>query len=184
MVATILSILYCGWQYYREKKLGAVEREPIDQIRLSVVLSLIFVLLSALLYFTSLELPGATRWDAVGSRLIPQICITGLGIFSFLSLIIGTIKWASHPGKFDAINWERVPGVPPFTAIFAVMALWIVGIIYIGFYPASFVFLYALMYMLTKKVSWALVILPPATLFTIWLIFSKFLLLQLPRGPF
>lgn len=184
MIMTGLSVLYCGWQYYRQRKLGVEEREPIGEVRLAVALSLVFVVLSALLYFTSLDLPGASRWDAVGSRLIPQICITGLGVFSLLALLHNTAKWARHPRRLEPVRFEKTPGVPPYSAIFAVIALWIFAISYAGFYPASLVFLYGLMYMLRPKPSWALVILPPATLVLIWAVFSQFLLLQLPRGPF
>ena len=184
VVMTLLSILYCGVQFYKERKLGKV-RAPIGQIRLSIAVSVAVIALSVIFFITSTQLPGATRWDAIGSRLIPQIVIVCLGAFAVICFGSQVIAHSHHPDRLAPVSLPKsVPGLPSNTEIFILMAAWIWLISIIGFYPSSLLFLYALMFAIRRKISTALIVLPPATLAVVWAVFSLFLKVQLPRGLF
>ena len=131
----------------------------------------------------SLELPGASRWDPIGSRLIPQIMIVGLGFFALGSLVLSWLQYRQkspdeHVTPFF-VRYRRE------ALIFVLLFLWVFTISYLGFYTSAFFFLMATIWFLKGvRWSWAIVVMPLITLSMIYGIFGMFLKLQLPMGWF
>ncbi|MBQ5767022.1 MAG: tripartite tricarboxylate transporter permease [Burkholderiaceae bacterium] len=185
MALTVLSIAYCGWQYQKSKKQNAIEaqQDSKEMITISIKFSAALVLVAIGFYLGSLELPGASRWDPIGSRLIPQIMIVGLGFFALGSLIL---SWMQYRQKSSD---ERV--IPFFiryrreSFVFVLLFLWVFAIPYLGFYTSALFFLMATIWFLKGgRVSWAMMVLPVVMLSLIYGIFGMFLKLQLPMGWF
>ena len=152
-------------------------------ISISIKFSAAFVLFAIGFYLGSLELPGSSRWDPIGSRLIPQIMIIGLGFFALGSLIL---SWMQYRQKSSD---ERV--IPFFiryrreSFVFVLLFLWVFAIPYLGFYTSALFFLMATIWFLKGgRVSWAMMVLPVVMLSLIYGIFGMFLKLQLPMGWF
>ena len=185
MALTALSVLYCAWMYWKERRSGSDKAaEPADASlqRLSLYVGMLFFAAAALLYVESWNLPGASRWDGIGSRLIPQITIVGTMIFSVGVIIQDLFALASNPKRFERFCAPSAVAQKIFV-IFLCLALWIALIPYAGFYVSSLLLMVGLMWYLREgSFSHLLITVPVGTLAVVYGVFTLFLRLQLPAG--
>lgn len=183
MALTALSIVYCAWQYQKSKKQNALEaqQESKEMVQISVKFSAFLVLLAVGFYFGSLELPGASRWDPIGSRLIPQIMIVGLGLFALAALVMSWMQLRQksadeHVTPFF-VRYRRE------AIVFIMLFIWVYLISIIGFYPSALLFLIStIWYLRGGKMTVSTIVAPVVTLAVIYGVFTLFLRLQLPEG--
>lgn len=142
-----------------------------------------FILLGGLLFSETVSLPSSSKWDLIGSRMIPQILISGLCFSSFISLIfMGTKFMRSDSSKF---LYKDFFGPFPVYVIFISLIVWLFWLNLAGFYLTAFIFLYFLCWYLNKKQLFKeVLIIPPITLVLIYAVFTLFLRLQLPEMDF
>lgn len=188
MVLTALSILYCAWPYIKQFKARKEKKEgeSYGKVVLNVTLAAAFVLVAILAFNETMKLPGSTRWDAVGSRLIPEIFVAGFGIFSLGVLVQYVIKLLAIPKKDAHINMaDLMASNKPIVIIFVTLAMLFVAMEWIGFYAAALIYLVAMHVYLDaghfKKVH---LITPIVCLLIVYGVFSIFLRMQLPHGIF
>jgi putative tricarboxylic transport membrane protein len=184
MALTALSVAYCGWMYWKEHKAGDKKKEqlPAPTQRLSLYVGLLFFAAATLLYIESWELPGASRWDAIGSRLIPQIVIVGTMFFAAGVIVQDLYALAKNPRRFEQFCTPSAV-VQKVIVIFASLALWIALIPYAGFYVSSLMLMVGLMWYLREgRFSHVLLTVPVGTLLVVYGVFTLFLRLQLPSG--
>jgi hypothetical protein len=184
MALTALSVAYCGWMYWKEHKAGNKKKEqlPAPTQRLSLYVGLLFFAAATLLYIESWELPGASRWDAIGSRLIPQIVIVGTMFFAAGVIVQDLYALAKNPRRFEQFCTPSAV-VQKVIVIFASLALWIALIPYAGFYVSSLMLMVGLMWYLREgRFSHVLLTVPVGTLLVVYGVFTLFLRLQLPSG--
>ena len=186
MFLTAASIAYCAWQFKKEKSKSdgkkSVEANK-GQMVLGVILCVVFILVCALLFNESLSLPGASKWDLIGSRMIPQIMISSLGFSAIMTLIFtGYNLLRADPKEPVSLS---LFGTVSVYVVFIALTVWFVTLNFGGFYLTALVFLYFLCWYLNDmKMSKALLIVPPATLAVVYFVFTMFLRLQLPEPSF
>lgn len=186
ILLTVASIAYCVWQF-RKEKLHSNGKESVGEskgkLALGAFLCLFFILLGGLLFSETVSLPSSSKWDLIGSRMIPQILISGLCFSSFISLIfMGTKFMRSDSSKF---LYKDFFGPFPVYVIFISLIVWLFWLNLAGFYLTAFIFLYFLCWYLNKKQLFKeVLIIPPITLVLIYAVFTLFLRLQLPEMDF
>ena len=185
MALTALSVLYCGWMYWREHKRGGkLTADPPAVRRLSLLLAVLFLAGSAFLYAESWNLPGASRWDGIGSRLIPQIVIVGMMFFSAVVIVQDLIALLTRSGSFVGALRLSEANIKVIV-IFASLTVWVILIPRLGFYASSFLLMaFLTWYLRGRRLTAAIAALPAGTLAVVYLVFTLFLRLQLPTGMF
>lgn len=182
MFLTALSILYCAWQYRKEKISEQLSKSSKKDSRnvvwLSFGISLAFVVLSVFMFNETFTLPPASKWDLIGSRLTPQIVIGCMFVCALVTMIMSILKLPRS--RIQNTSFRAPIAV---CAVFISLALWFLAIPYFGFYGTAAVFLYFLCWYLKNfKLDIALLLVPPVTLIIIYLVFTLFLRLQLPES--
>ncbi|MCF0252969.1 MAG: tripartite tricarboxylate transporter permease [Duodenibacillus sp.] len=181
MLLTVASIIYCAWQFVRSYRREGPARESRGRVMLTIALSALMLLLSCVLFEQSFDLPPGSRWDIVGSRMIPQILLGGLGVCSFMALVLNILALRSSSGEkvVAPVRQLVIVGV-----VFAALGLWFLAMPRLGFYPTAFVFLAGLCWYMRGAFSWLVAAVPAVTLATVYGVFTMFLRLQLPECPF
>ncbi|MCF0254454.1 MAG: tripartite tricarboxylate transporter TctB family protein [Duodenibacillus sp.] len=151
--------------------------------KLSILFSAAFTVVSAALFYLTLDIPGASEWDVVGSRAVPQIYVAGMGLSSAAVLAGSLIAeqkagWGSWPALSGlAARYGRV------LVVFLALLAWAFAIGVTGFYSSAAAFLLFLTWYLDgRRMSWpaaATALLCPAV---IWAVFEKGLKVMMPSG--
>ncbi|MCI5851412.1 MAG: tripartite tricarboxylate transporter TctB family protein [Sutterellaceae bacterium] len=156
---------------------------------LDIICSGFFIVLSAVLYAATLLIPGATEWDVVGSRLVPQIYVLGLAFCSFVVFICGVVRVVRSGARTGRISREGLEGAIERNAtvivVFASLLAWVALILFAGFYASTGAFLLFLTWFLAGMrftiPSVAVSIVMPIL---IYFVFARGLHVLLPSGIF
>ncbi len=178
---TLASIVYCAWQFLKARRQPKATGPERRFEVLSIGVAAALILLSVVLYIDTMSLPGASRWDVVGSRLIPQGVILCLAVSSAMVIVLSLVRVMAEKGKplFTADTLGTVPVLVVFVAIFAL--LWLLP--EVGFYATALAFLWALCWYLNgMRFSTAAAVVPPVVMAIVYGVFTLFLRLQLPEG--
>ncbi|MCD8340027.1 MAG: tripartite tricarboxylate transporter permease, partial [Burkholderiales bacterium] len=184
IILTAASIVWCGWQYNKNRKMPEKSQKTRHKVVLACILSCFFLSISTILILKSFELPGASRWDLIGSRLIPQIVIISMGICALMSLLLSLIAFKKDPLLVGEVNLSMFGTVPVYI-IFVALILWFLAMPVIGFYLSGLIFLWLVCWYLNGfHFTLPVLLTPPATLVCVYLVFTWFLRVQLPEFPF
>ncbi len=147
-----------------------------------IVMSIFFIAAALLFFLESRDLPAETT-------RFPCICA---GLMAFLSVFImigGFRKMGEQRKKLAAgenaetedypFSWERMKF--PVLA-FAVILAYALGIIYIGFFVSTFVFMMVFMWLLRYRVWWKMLLVTVAMEAFVYIVFVTQLNLIFPRA--
>ena len=144
-----------------------------------VVLALFFFCMSGIFYAGAHSFPkNIAQFPRLFSLIMAALTIPVL-----VKGIIKSKKLAAalkhNPNTYNEISWKEAK-YPIIVCI--VLLAYILGILYIGFFVSSAVFMVAFMFVLGYK-NWPVVIgTTVALLGTIYFVFVRFLAMNLPRG--
>lgn len=150
---------------------------------LSVLISGLFVVISAVLLVASMTIPGASEWDVVGSRLVPQLFAAGLGICSLVIFVMSVKNPAKLADECRAFISGGAKKYGVIVMVFAALLVFIAGVKFIGFYVSSGAFLLFLMWYLNgRRFNVPLIVLSVASPVVLYFVFEKGLKVIMPSG--
>ena len=137
------------------------------------------LLLCAYIWISSASFPT----DAVmkiGPDFFPRIMATGMGVASIL-LLVQTHSVKEHQGKAEAISFTD-PGIQRALIILVAAIIYVVVMQYLGFIPATIIFMMFMMYKLQFRQYGRMFLVAAATAICVQLAFQGMLDIQLPMG--
>ena len=148
-----------------------------------IALSISLIIFSAIVYYSSLELPEPV-YEPLGSAALPK----GLAvIMSLLSLII-IIRAIPKIKNYKPINNtdENITSRPKLAILIFIITLIFIGILdfgVLGFLPAGIIYLSTIGYLMThrdlKRFPWVITFSVILTVFS-YFVFTKFFYIDLP----
>lgn len=115
----------------------------------------------------------------IGPGFFPTILAVGLILFS-LVLIFNALRGGSK-GSVEPLRWSD-PGVRKGLCLLAAAILFCAVLKPLGFVPTAIAFMLVMMLVLGNRKPVALALAPLVVTFGIWVVFEKFLHLNLPQG--
>ena len=144
-----------------------------------LVMGIFFLIISALFYFGAKEFPEAS---AQFPRLF-SIIMAGLSVIVIVKGIQSTKKLnddlKEDPNTKVALSWKELRA-PVYTML--AIGCYILGILYVGFFVASAVFMVAFMWILNYRNIKVIAFTTIVLLGGIWLVFVKLLSIGMPTG--
>lgn len=152
---------------------------------LNIVCSGFFIALSAVLFAASMAIPGATEWDVVGSRLVPQIYIGGMALCALCVFVGSLAQFVKNPQRSAGNTFLRdfLEAYGSIVIVFAVLLAWFIGIEVVGFYISAFAFLLFLQWYLNGcKMTVTIALVAAVSPVVVYFLFERGLKVMMPAG--
>lgn len=152
---------------------------------LDLIVSISFIVFTVVMYMTTYSLPGAGKWDILGSRAFPRLLLVFMGIVGSVILIFSIIRFVRSRRSDSGPKTSLWAEYREIIVIYISMFLLLLGFDYLGFFLGAILFLYFLQWYLNKGgLTLAHVLVPVISVALIYVIFSRFLNVLFPLGVF
>ncbi len=151
---------------------------------LNIVIPSCFILFSCVFLAAAQKIPGAGKWDIVGSRFVPQwllIILLCLSIALFIQGVLEYRKKADRGTGDSAEAWFRK--YKDILLVYLLLFLWICSYDFLGFFAGAFLLMFFLQWWLeNKKFRLFQIIIPFASSLVCYFVFCRLLNVAFPFG--
>lgn len=155
---------------------------------LNIFLSLGFIIFSGVFLIAAQGIPGAGKWDIVGSRTVPQALLIILLLLSIALFVNSVRDWnrkrAAETGErthFSLSAWLR--SHTDIILVYVLLFVWICSYNYLGFFLGAFLLMFFLQWwMEDRKFRLLQIIIPFGAAVVCYILFGRFLSVAFPMG--
>lgn len=152
---------------------------------LDIMISVFFLMFTCVMYAKTMSIPGASKWDFLGSRYFPRIILIFMVAISLMILILSIRNYVRVKRNSTKDEQKFLYKYKEIMVIFLSMFLYLAGFNILGFFFGSIIFLTFLQWYLTEGAfSYKNLLISLISVAVIYFIFSKFLNVLLPAGVF
>ncbi len=160
----------------------------MGRVMLNIFLSLGFIIFSGVFLIAAQDIPGAGKWDIVGSRSVPQTLLIILLILSIALLVNSVRDWnkkrAAEAGSrtpFSLSDWLR--SHTDILLVYVLLFVWICSYNYLGFFVGAFLLMFFLQWwMEDRKFRLLQIVIPLCAAVVCYVLFGRFLAVAFPMG--